>query len=87
MKYTFLKIVLLEKNFDSDGKNKNLNDVQDDEIILDIGVNTIKNIKKRLINQIQFYGTDLLDILKIVTFRKALYPLQKIYLKILFKNL
>ncbi len=39
---------IVGKNFDSDGKNKNLNDVQDDEIILDIGENTIKNIKKKI---------------------------------------
>ena len=31
-------------SFEGKGKNKNLNDVQDDEIILDIGVNTIKKI-------------------------------------------
>jgi phosphoglycerate kinase len=37
-------------NFDGEGKNKNLSDIRDDEIILDIGVNTIKNIVK-VINQ------------------------------------
>ena len=33
-------------NFDGEGKNKNLDEIQDDEIILDIGVNTIKKISK-----------------------------------------
>ena len=31
-------------NFEGKGKNKNLDDIQDEEIILDIGINTIKNI-------------------------------------------
>ena len=30
------------------GKNKNLNELRDNEIILDIGINTIKNIKKKI---------------------------------------
>ena len=37
---------MVGKNFDGNGKNKNLDEVQDEEIILDIGINTIKNIKK-----------------------------------------
>ncbi len=37
-------------NFEGKGKNKNLYDIRSDEIILDIGVNTIKNICK-VINQ------------------------------------
>ena len=32
-----------------------LNEVQDNEIILDIGINTIKILKKKSINPIQFY--------------------------------
>ena len=36
------------KNFDGEGKNKKLDDIQDDEIILDIGVNTIKNINEKI---------------------------------------
>ena len=36
------------KNFDGEGKNKSLDSIQDDEIILDIGVNTIKNIEKKI---------------------------------------
>jgi phosphoglycerate kinase len=36
------------KNFDGEGKNKNIDNIQDDEIILDIGVNTIKNIEKKI---------------------------------------
>ena len=38
---------MVGKNFDGNGKNKNLDEVQDEEIILDIGINTIKNIKKK----------------------------------------
>ena len=33
-------------NFDGSGKNKNLNEILDNEIILDIGKNTIKISKK-----------------------------------------
>ncbi len=39
---------MVGKNFDGNGKNKNLDEVQDEEIILDIGINTIKNIKKKI---------------------------------------
>ena len=46
------------------GKIKNLEDIKENEIILDIGVNTIENIKKKLINLIPFYGTAQLVILK-----------------------
>ena len=35
-------------DFDGAGKNKNLGDVQDNEIILDIGIKTIQNIKKKI---------------------------------------
>ena len=35
-------------DFDGSGKNKNLNEILDDEIILDIGNNTIKNIQKKI---------------------------------------
>ncbi len=35
-------------DFDGTGKNKNLEEVKDNEIILDIGINTIKNIKKKI---------------------------------------
>tara|TARA_B100001564_G_scaffold359377_1_gene380904 strand:- start:1230 stop:2420 length:1191 start_codon:yes stop_codon:yes gene_type:complete len=35
-------------NFERDGKNKKLNEIQDNEIILDIGDNTIENIKKKI---------------------------------------
>ena len=34
-------------DFEGTGKNKNLNEVKENEIILDIGFNTIKNIQKR----------------------------------------
>ncbi len=36
------------KNFEGERKNKNLEEIQDDEIILDIGVNTIKKIKEKI---------------------------------------
>tara|TARA_B100001063_G_scaffold243436_1_gene274043 strand:+ start:1966 stop:3156 length:1191 start_codon:yes stop_codon:yes gene_type:complete len=35
-------------NFQGTGKNKNLDKIQDNEIILDIGINTIQNIKKKI---------------------------------------
>ena len=35
-------------NLKGEGKNKNLNEIKDDEIILDIGSNTIKSIKKKI---------------------------------------
>ena len=35
-------------NFNGKGKNKNLDQVQDNEIILDIGINTIEKIKKKI---------------------------------------
>jgi len=37
---------MVGSNFKGKGKNKNLDDIQDEEIILDIGINTIKNICK-----------------------------------------
>jgi phosphoglycerate kinase len=39
---------MVGKNFDGEGKNKNLNNIHDDEIILDIGVNTIKKVEKKI---------------------------------------
>ncbi len=35
-------------DFDGSGKNKNLDEIQDNEMILDIGDNTIKNINKKI---------------------------------------
>jgi len=35
-------------DFEGNGKNKNLNEIEDNEIILDIGVNTIKSIQKKI---------------------------------------
>ena len=34
-------------DFEGTGKNKNLHEIQENEIILDIGFNTIKKIKKK----------------------------------------
>ena len=39
---------MVANNLDGVGKNKNLNEIKDDEIILDIGDNTIKNIGKKI---------------------------------------
>ena len=39
---------MVGKTFDGEGENKNLNDIKDDEIILDIGLNTIKKIEKKI---------------------------------------
>ncbi len=39
---------LVGTDFDGTGKNKNLDELQDNEIILDIGTNTINNIKKKI---------------------------------------
>ncbi len=39
---------VVDKNFDGIGKNKNLDEIKDDEIILDIGENTIRNISKKI---------------------------------------
>ena len=61
-------------------ENKNLNEVQDNEIILDIGINTIKKLKKKSINPIQFYGMDLLDILKMLNFSKGTLSNRRKYL-------
>ena len=35
-------------SFEGEGKNKDLNNIEDNEIILDIGFNTINNIKKKI---------------------------------------
>ena len=35
-------------DFEGNGKNKNLNEIEDNEIILDIGFNTIKSIQKKI---------------------------------------
>ena len=35
-------------DFEGNGKNKNLNEIKDNEIILDIGFNTIKSIQKKI---------------------------------------
>ena len=39
---------MVGKDFDGSGKNKNLNEIKDDEIILDIGINTIKKIRQKI---------------------------------------
>ncbi len=39
---------IVSTDFQGEGKNKNLDEIQDNEIILDIGINTIDNIKKKI---------------------------------------
>ena len=39
---------MVGKDFNGTGKNKKLDKILDDEIILDIGINTIKNIQKKI---------------------------------------
>ena len=38
---------VVAKNFEGSGKNKKLDEIQDNEIILDIGLNSVKNIEKK----------------------------------------
>ena len=74
-------------DFDGSGKNKSLEEILDNEIILDIGSNTIENIQKRLMNQIRFCGMVQLDILKMKISQEVLCRSQKISPKILLKDL
>ena len=55
-------------DFDGNGIIKKHDEIGENEMILDIGPKTIKNIEKKLINQKQFYGMDLQDILKMKAF-------------------
>ena len=64
-------------------KIKNLDEIKENEIILDIGFNTIKKIKKRLTSQILFCGMDQPGILKMRTFQQELYRLLKTSQRIL----
>ena len=59
--------VIVSKNLYGTGKNKEIGEVENDEMILDIGPKTILSIKKIIDSSIQFYGMGLLDILKIQT--------------------
>ncbi len=43
---TYPKDVVVSKSLEGSGKNKDINDVEKDDIILDIGMKTIDNIKK-----------------------------------------
>ena len=70
-------------DFEGNGKNKNLNEIEDNEIILDIGFNTIKNIQKKSMPLILFCGMDRQDILKMTTFQKEPCLLQKAFLRTL----
>ena len=57
----------------------------DNEIILDIGPKTIKNIKNIIDQSIQFYGMGQLDILKMKTFMTGTMSIAKQFQKILLK--
>ena len=59
--------VIVSKNLYGTGKNKEIGEIENDEMILDIGPKTILSIKKIIDSSIQFYGMGLLDILKIQT--------------------
>ena len=37
---------MVSTSLNGEGKNKNLKQIEDNEIILDVGINTLKNIKK-----------------------------------------
>ena len=37
---------MVSTSLNGEGKNKNLKQIEDNEIILDVGLNTLKNIKK-----------------------------------------
>ena len=54
---------------------KELSEISSDEMILDIGPKTIKLFVILLMKVILFYGTDLLDILKILTLLMAVLKL------------
>ena len=68
-------------DFNGNGKNKNLDEVLDNEIILDIGKNTIKNIQKKINESNTVLWNGPADILKMKTSQKVLYRLQKIFKK------
>ena len=46
-------------DFEGTGKNKNLNEIKENEMILDIGFNTIKNIQKKINESKTVLGMDL----------------------------
>ena len=73
-------------DFDGSGKNKNLNEILDDEIILDIGKKTIKNIQKKINESNTVLWNGPAGYFENENFQKALYRLQKISPKILLKN-
>ena len=55
-KITFPEDVLVGKNLDDNSKVKELTNIEDDDLILDIGPKTINKIKKLLKPVKQFYG-------------------------------
>ena len=69
-------------DFKGTGKNKNLDEIKENEIILDIGQYNQK-IQKRLKSQILFCGMDQPGILKMRTSQQELYRLLKTSQRIL----
>ena len=74
-KIIYPKDVVVGKNLNGSPSNKELNEVSSDEMILDIGPKTIKIINEIIDKVKQFYGMDLLDILKIQALLMAVLKL------------
>ena len=73
--------VLVGKSLDDKSKIRELSEITDDDLILDIGPKTIKIIKILLRIVKQFCGMVLQDILKIQILQTAVMKLQKKLLK------
>ena len=69
--------VVVGKSIDDKAIFKELNEVSNDDLILDIGPKTIKKLKILLREVKQSYGMDQQDILKIQTSRMVVMKLQK----------
>ncbi len=61
--------VVVSKSPEDIGVNKDIKEINENEMILDIGIKTISHIKKLLMIQIQFCGMVQLDILKTLIFK------------------
>ena len=68
---------MFQKNFTEIGNKKNINEIDDKEIILDVGPKTLDDLVKKSKAQKQFYGTALLVILKTIFLLKEQIQLQK----------
>ena len=65
------KMLYQFKNLDDNPKIKELNEIADDDLILDIGPKTIDKIKDIIEKAKQFCGMVQQDILKILIFKKV----------------